>query len=119
MTAMKMSVTIGEQFFTATLENNAATHELVKMMEKAPISIEMDDYSGFEKVGPLGKSLPTDNRQMTTQSGDIVLYSGNRIVMFYGSNSWNYTKIGRIDDLSGWEDALGAGSVTAVFSTAK
>jgi hypothetical protein len=56
---------------------------------------------------------------MTTQSGDIVLYSGNRIVMFYGSNSWNYTKIGRIDDLSGWEDALGAGSVTAVFSTAK
>ena len=119
MTAMKMSVTIGEQSFTATLDNNDATHELVKLMEKAPISIEMDDYSGFEKVGPLGKSLPSDNRKMTTQAGDIVLYSGNQIVMFYGSNSWEYTGIGRIDDLSGWEDALGTGSVTAVFSIAK
>ena len=119
MTAMKMSVTIGEQSFTATLENNDATHELVKLMEKAPISIEMDDYSGFEKVGPLGKSLPSDNQKMTTQAGDIVLYSGNQIVMFYGSNSWEYTGIGRIDDLSSWEDALGTGSVTAVFSIAK
>ena len=113
---MKMSVTIGEQSFAATLEDNAATRELVKMMEEEPISINMDDYSGFEKVGSLGKSLATDNQQITTQAGDIVLYSGNQIVMFYGSNSWSYTKIGKIDDLSGWEDALGNGSVTAVFS---
>ena len=116
MPAMKMSVTIGNQSFTATLEDNAATRELVKMMEEAPISINMDDYSGFEKVGSLGRSLTTDNHQMTTQAGDIVLYSGNQIVMFYGSNSWSYTKIGEIDDLSSWEDALGNGSVTAVFS---
>lgn len=70
-------------------------------------------------MGSLGRSLPTDNWQITTQAGDIVLYSGNRIVMFYGSNSWDYAKIGRIDDLSGWEDALGTGSVTAVFSIAE
>ncbi len=113
---MKMSVTIGDQSFAATLEDNAATRELVKMMEESPISINMDDYSGFEKVGSLGKSLSTDNQQITTQAGDIVLYSGNQIVMFYGSNSWSYTKIGKIDDLSGWEDALGNGSVTVVFS---
>ena len=119
MTAMKMSVTIGDQSFAATLEDNAATRELVKMMEEEPISINMDDYSRFEKVGSLGKSLTTDNRQITTQAGDIVLYSGNQIVMFYGSNSWSYTKIGKIDDLSGWEDALGNGSVTAVFSLAE
>lgn len=116
ITAMKMNVTIGEQSFIAVLEDNAATRELVKMMEEGPISIDMDDYSGFEKVGSLGKSLPPDNQQMTTQVGDIVLYSGNQIVMFYGSNSWDYTKIGRIEDLSGWEDALGTDSVTAVFS---
>ena len=67
-------------------------------------------------MGSLGKSLSTDNQQITTQAGDIVLYSGNQIVMFYGSNSWSYTKIGKIDDLSGWEDALGNGSVTVVFS---
>lgn len=113
---MKVSVKVGDKSFTATLEDNAAARELVKMMEEAPISIDMDDYSGFEKVGSLGKSLTTDNQQMTTQAGDIVLYSGNQIVMFYGSNSWSYTPIGKIDDLSGWEDALGNGSVTAVFS---
>ncbi len=119
ITAMKMNVTIGNQSFHATLEDNAATRELVKMMEEGAISIGMDDYSGFEKVGSLGKSLPTDNQQMTTQAGDIVLYSGNQIVMFYGSNSWDYTKIGRIDDLSGWEDALGTGSVTVELSIVK
>lgn len=69
-----------------------------------------------EKAGSLGRSLTTDNQQITTEAGDIVLYNGNQIVMFYGSNSWSYTKIGRIDDLSGWKDALGNGSVTAVFS---
>lgn len=116
MTTMKMNVTIGDQSFTATLEDNAATRELVKIMEEEPISINMDDYSGFEKVGSLGRSLTTDNRQITTQAGDIVLYNGNQIVMFYGSNSWSYTKIETIDDLSGWEEALGKGSITAVFS---
>lgn len=113
---MKINVTIGDNSFTATLEDNTATHELIEMMEEAPVSIDMDDYSGFEKVGSLGRNLSTDNRQITTQPGDIVLYSGNQIVMFYGSNSWSYTRIGKIDDLSGWEDALGNGSVTAVFS---
>lgn len=116
---MKMSVKIGDKSFTATLEDNAATLELIEMMKEAPISINMDDYSGFEKVGSLGRSLTADNQQMTTQAGDIVLYSGNQIVMFYGSNTWSYTKIGKIDDLSAWEDALGNGSVTAVFSLMK
>lgn len=118
-TEMKMTVKIGNSVFTATLEDNAATRELIEMMEQAPITINMSDYSGFEKVGSLGRSLPTDNHQTTTSAGDIVLYNGNQIVMFYGSNSWSYTRIGKIDDLSGWEDALGSGSITAEFSIAK
>ena len=113
---MKMNVQIGNKSFTAILEDNAATHELVEMMRVASISINMSDYAGFEKVGPLGRSLTTDNHQITTEAGDIVLYQGNQIVMFYGSNSWSYTKIGRIDDLTGWEEALGSGDITAVFS---
>ena len=117
--SMKMNVQIGDISFTATLEDNAATSELIVMMREAPISISMNDYSGFEKVGPLGRSLTTDNHQTTTSAGDIVLYSGNQIVMFYGSNSWSYTRIGKIDDLTGWEDALGSGSITAVFSLAE
>ena len=115
-TDMKMNVKVGDKSFTATLEDNAATRELIELMKEAPISIDMNDYSGFEKVGPLGRSLTTDNQQTTTTAGDIVLYSGNQIVMFYGSNSWSYTRIGKIDDLSGWEDALGSGNITAVFS---
>lgn len=116
---MKMNVKIGNSSFAATLEDNAATRELIEMMKSSPITIDMSDYSGFEKVGSLGRSLTTDNHQTTTHAGDIVLYNGDQIVMFYGSNSWSYTRIGKIDDLSGWEEALGSGDITAEFSFAE
>lgn len=113
---MTMNVQVGDVSFTAALEENDAVSALIEMMEEGPVTIEMDDYSGFEKVGPLGTSLPASNSQTTTQAGDIVLYQGNQIVMFYGSNSWSYTRIGHITDLTGWEEALGSGSVTVTFS---
>lgn len=115
-TVGKMNLQIGNNSFTATLESNAAVDALVDMLHEAPVVIQMSDYSGFEKVGPLGTSLPTSNKQTTTQSGDIVLYNGNKIVIFYGSNSWSYTRLGKIDDLSGWKDALGSGDITVTFS---
>ena len=115
-TTVKMNVQIGNRIFAATLENNAAVREFIEMMRKAPVSVEMSDYSGFEKVGSLGKSLSADDRQTTTVPGDIVLYNGNQIVMFYGSNSWSYTRLGHIDDLTDWIDALGSDSITAVFT---
>lgn len=113
---MKMNVNVNGQDFTATLEQNSAVSALVQMMENGPVTLQLSDYAGFEKVGPLGQSLPASNSQTTTQSGDIVLYQGNQIVMFYGSNSWSYTRIGRIDDLTGWEEALGSGDVTVTLS---
>ena len=113
---MQMNVQVGGSTFTATLEENEAVDALVDMMEQGPVTIQMSDYSGFEKVGPLGTSLPTSNQQTTTQAGDIVLYQGNQIVMFYGSNSWSYTRLGHIDDLTGWEEAVGSGDVTVTFS---
>lgn len=112
----KITLQIGNSSFMATLENNAAVDAFVEMMSSAPIIIQMSDYSGFEKVGSLGTSLPVDDSQTTTHAGDIVLYNGNQIVIFYGSNSWNYTRLGKIDDLSGWEDALGSGDVMVTFS---
>lgn len=115
---MKMNVKIGSYTFTATLEENDAVRELVEMMKKNPVVISMDDYSGFEKVGSLGRRLTASNKQTTTKAGDIVLYNGNNIVMFYGSNSWSYTRIGKIDDLTDWKKALGSGSITAEFSIA-
>lgn len=95
-TVEKMNLQIGNSSFTATLESNEAVEALVVMMNDAPLVIQMSDYSGFEKVGTLGTSLPTSNEQTTTQSGDIVLYNGNQIVIFYGSNSWSYTRLGKI-----------------------
>lgn len=114
--AEKMTLQIGDSAFTATLESNASVDAFVGMMSDAPVTIQMSDYSGFEKVGSLGTSLPADDSRTTTHAGDIVLYNGNQIVIFYGSNSWSYTRLGKIDDLSGWEDALGSGDVTVTFS---
>lgn len=116
ITEMKMTVQVGTNTFTATLEDNAAVGALVEMMENGPVTIQMSDYAGFEKVGALGTNLPTSNSQITTQAGDIVLYQGNQIVMFYGSNSWSYTRLGRIDDLTGWTEALGDGDMSVTFS---
>ena len=113
---MNMKVQVGDMIFSATLEENAAVSALVEMMRESPVVLQMSDYSGFEKVGPLGTSLPADNNQTTTHAGDIVLYNGNQIVIFYGSNSWSYTRLGHIDDLTGWEEALGNGDVTVTFS---
>lgn len=113
---IKWTVQVGGQTFTATPENNAAAEALTEMMREAPVLVRASDYSGFEKVGPLEKSLPTENIQTTAQAGDIVLYQGNQIVLFYGSNFWSYTRLGRIDDLTGWEEALGSGDVTVSFS---
>lgn len=111
-----MRVQIGEYTFTAALEDNAATEALTGMMEEGPVTVNMRDYAGFEKVGSLETSLPSSDRQTTTQAGDIVLYQSNQIVMFYGSNSWSYTRLARVEDLTGWEKALGSGNVTVTFS---
>ena len=112
-TTMKMNVQIGDQTFTATLADTKAAQEFAQML---PMTITLDDYGGFEKVGSLGRSLTASNSQTATAAGDIVLYNSSNIVMFYGSNSWSYTRLGKIDDLTGWADALGHGSVTAIFT---
>ncbi len=117
--AMKMNIAVNDSSFTATLAENAAVDALVDWMEEGPITLELSDYADFEKVGPLGRSLPASDSQTTTQAGDIVLYQSNQIVLFYGSNSWSYTRLGSIDDLTGWEDALGSGDVTVTLSLAE
>ena len=111
----KLEIVIGSAVFTAALADTTAAQEFVQML---PMTITLDDYGGFEKVGSLGRSLTTSNSQTTTTAGDIVLYNGSNIVMFYGSNSWSYTRLGKIDDLTGWADALGSSSVTAIFTLA-
>lgn len=109
-------VTAGGETFSAAFADNSGAQAFKEMLAGGDVTIRMSDYGGFEKVGDLGQSLTTENSQTTTRSGDIVLYQGNQIVIFYGSNSWSYTRLGRIDDLTGWQEALGGGDVTVTFS---
>ena len=88
---------------TATLENNVATAELISMLERGPINLSMTENGGFEKVGNLPQSLPTSDVRQTAQSGDIMLYVGNVLCIFYGSNTWAYTKIGKLDNMTSAE----------------
>ena len=115
-TKMKVNISINGKTFSATLEDNEAANELYEIIKNDGLTIGMSDYSGFEKVGSLGRTLTANDKQTKTKAGDIVLYQSNQIVMFYGSNSWSYTRLGKIDDLNGWEEALGSGDITAEFS---
>ena len=95
----KMYITIGGQTQSATLVDNDATRELVAALQSAPITVTLND-NNFEIWGPLGRSLTTKNEQMTAQPGDIVLYNGSNICIFYAGNSWSYTRLGKIEGLS-------------------
>lgn len=117
---MKLNITIDGKTLPVILVENEATRTLVAALQESPITYEADDYGGFEKVGALGRSLPTSNQQITTEAGDVILYSGNQIVLFYGSNTWNYTRLGRIqyttlDELKSFLKA-GQGRISVTLS---
>lgn len=113
-------LTVNGRSFTATLENNASVTALKERLTEGPLQIRMDDYGDMEKVGSLGFSLPRNDVQTTTGVGDIVLYQGNSIVIFYGRNSWSYTRLGKVDGVSTREEMLdllgGKGSIVLTLS---
>ena len=105
-----MRLSIGETGVPVTWEENASVDELKQLL---PLTISMTRYGGFEQVGPIGQSIVSDDVQTTTDYGDIVLYSGNQLVIFYGSNSWAYTRLGHVElsqdemtDLLGTDDVI-------------
>ena len=112
-----MQMMIGETPVTVAWEDNASV-EALRALAAEGITIEMSMYGGFEQVGSIGQSLPRDDQQTTTTSGDIVLYSGNQLVVFYGSNSWAYTRLGHITDQTPaqMKALLGSGDVTITLS---
>ncbi len=116
----KMYITIAEETHTVTMEDNVGTRALIAALQTENIVYIAHDYGNFEKVGYIGQSFPTDNHQITTSSGDLVLYGGDNICIFYGSNSWSYTRIGKLDGLSADEVRrfvkAGEGEVTITLS---
>ena len=99
-------------------EENESVEALARLAAAEPLTVQMSMYGGFEQVGSLGSSLPRNDVQTVTQAGDIMLYAGNQIVLFYGSNSWAYTRLGRITDVSAEEltNLLANGDVVITLS---
>lgn len=111
-----MKITVGNHTLSATFENNSSAAAFRELLSQNPVTIEMEDYGGFEKVGPLGTELTRNDTQITTEPGDVILYQGNQITIYYGTNSWNFTRLAKIDDPSGLREKLGDGTVSVTFS---
>ncbi len=117
----KITVSFNGHTYSATLSDNSSAVAFAELLESkgGSMTIRMSDYGSFEKVGPLGTSLPRNDEQITTSAGDIILYQGNQITVYYAQNSWNFTRLGRLDDPTGLRDALGSGDVDITFALEK
>ena len=116
----EIKITVSGKTLPVKIEDNVATKALVAALREASITYEAHDYGGFEKVGALGRTLPSDNKQISTSAGDVVLYNSSNIVLFYGSNSWSYTRLGKIqyeslDELKSFLKA-GEGNISVTLS---
>lgn len=118
-----LTLTVNDRSFTATLADNSATEALKERLAQGTLEVRLEDYGDMEKVGSLGFSLPRTDRQTTTVPGDIMLYQGSSLVIFYGSNSWAYTPLAKVDGVSTREEMLellgGEGTVILTLSLAE
>ncbi len=116
-TTIKLTIE-GGRTFTATLEDNSSTQALKEQLAQGNITVKMEDYANMEKVGSLGIRLPRNDRQISTVPGDLILYQGHYFVIYYGTNSWSLTRLGKIDNASqaDLKTALGKGDVTVTLS---
>ena len=117
-TASMLTLTINGTTLTATLTDNSSAQALRELLAGGPVTIDMRDYGNMEKVGSLGTSLPTNNEQINTQAGDIILYQGNQITIYYNTNSWSLTRLGKINNITAQElrTLLGNGNVSVTLS---
>lgn len=99
-TETKMNIEVNGHLLTATLADNSSARAFAELIKSEPLTIEMNDYGDFEKVGRLPQSLPKSDKHISTEVGDIMLYQGNQMTIFYDTNSWSYTKLGKIDNVT-------------------
>lgn len=114
----EMRLLVNETLLTVKWEENEAVTALSRLVQEGPLTISMEQYGGFEQVGKLPRNITANDEQMVTEPGDIVLYSGNSLVIFYGSNTWAYTKLGHIEGVSAkeLESILSDDRITATLS---
>lgn len=113
-----MQLKVGRTELTATLAKNSSADALRDLLADGPVTIAMQDYEGMEKVGALGTTLPRNDERITAEPGDLILYQGSQLVIYYAPNTWSFTRIGKIDDVTAEElrTVLGSGSVTVTLS---
>ena len=113
-----LKITVGDQELLATVADNSSAEAFRDLLAQGPVTISMDDYGGFEKVGSLGTTLTRNDTRITTQPGDVILYQGNQITIYYGTNTWNFTRLAKINDSTDLQAKLGTGTVQVTFSLA-
>lgn len=111
-----MKISVGGHGLLATFEDNSSAEEFKELLEQGPLTIEMEDYGGFEKVGSVGTSPTRNDMQITTQPGDVILYQGNQITIYYGTNSWSFTRLAGIDNPAGLQEKPGSGTISVTVS---
>ena len=110
-----IKIKVNNQVLDLELEKNSAVEAFMEKLKEKDVVVDAHDYHNFEKVGSLGFSLPRDDKNLTTQPGDIVLYQGNQVCIFYNSNTYDYTKLGRVKNTN-LKEILGDGDVTLIFT---
>ena len=110
-------ILVSDAVLTVKAENNSSSEALLQLLEAGDITISMHDYGSFEKVGPLGTTIPRNDEDITTVPGDVILYQGNQVTIYYDENRWNFTRLGHIDmDQDELKSILGSGDVTVILS---
>ena len=119
--ANTMNITINGKTVSCQIVDNSSTRALLAQLEKGDITYEADDYGNFEKVGNIGFSLPQNNESITTTAGDVILYQGYNICLYYDTNAWTFTRLGKIEGLNKDEIKTflntGGGSVKVTLSS--
>ncbi len=110
-------LTANGKTFSIYFESNSSAEAFLEKLKEGDVEVVMHDYGGFEKVGPLPWDLPRNDTEITTKAGDIILYQGNQITIYYGENTWNFTRLGYIPDVTKEDllEAFGTGGVTVTF----
>ena len=114
----KIKIEVNGKTLNANIVKNSSGDAFLNLLKKGPIKIKMKDYGNFEKVGDLPENLPTNDKNYTTKPGDIILYLGKHITIYYDTNTWDFTKLGEIENASQTElkQILGSGKVDVAFS---
>lgn len=114
----KMILTVGSRTLEVELARNSSVDALVEVLKKAPVTVSMSDYGNMEKVGSLGQSFPRNDMPIATEAGDVILYQGNMLVIYYAPNSWSFTRLGKIKNITAQtlKEVLGNSDVTVVLS---